>query len=256
MNIAIAKKWVLGVLVFALGAGMSAQSAIAKRVELTAEVVSLIGGASYRESGSVEWKPVSTETRVGSGDTVRTEENGQATLKLDDGSTVFVDSGTEFLVQTLAKDSDTEQSESIFGLPKGKLKAQVTPLDPGSVFNVETPVVVASVKGTTLTPTVNADGSVSVASDGGKTELEHEGENRFRAVLEDAEALIEYDPATGVIRITNLKGTFDVVDPEGVTHTLNLGDVLVISGGAATYIPVGSTDTSLLGTFLEPASGS
>jgi hypothetical protein len=115
-----------------------------------------------------------------------------------------------------------------------------------------------NVVGTTLTITINQDASVLVRSDAGTIDLIREGDLRMRASLETGEeALIELDPATAVLRITNLSGIFEVIGPDNVPITLADGDSVVFSGsGAATFIPGTPPvrDVPALETIGEPVT--
>jgi len=203
-----------------------------------AQVVSLSGQVEWRQAGSETWQPATINQQLAGSDKIRTAQESRVTLGLDEGSTIELFPGSEFSIQTLSKDPQTQQRESVFGIWQGKLVAKVSPLTEGSTFQFETPTTTVNVVGTTLTITINPDGSVSVRSDEGTVELIREGDHRMRLTLETGEhALVEYDPATGVLRVTSLSGTFDVTGPDNVLITLADGDTAVWSGGAATYIP-------------------
>ncbi|MBI4004238.1 MAG: FecR domain-containing protein, partial [Candidatus Omnitrophica bacterium] len=214
------------------------------------------GQVEWQQAGSDLWEPAMAQHELTSGDKLRTSDDGRATLTLDEGSTIELSPGSEFVIQSLSEDV-TGRSESIFGIWAGSLTAQVMPMSEGSVFQFETPTTTVNVVGTTLTITINPDGSVTVKSDEGTLELSREGDSRLRLELESGEeVLVEYDPGTGVLRVTSLSGTFDVVGPDNVPITLADGDTAVWSGGAATFIPgtppVG--DAPAADTLGEPVS--
>ena len=229
--------WGVGSLVFFVVMGLGVNPASADRTPRQAQIASLEGTVEWQQAGSDTWQPATLELQLASGDKVRTGQDGQAGLSLDDGSSIALEPGSEFVIQSLSEDI-IGQSESIFGLWAGKLTAQVMPISEGSVFQFETPTTTVNVVGTTLTITINPDGSVTVKSDEGTLELSREGDNRMRLTLETGEqALVEYDPGTGVLRVTSVSGTFDVVGPDDVPITLASGDTAIWSGGAATFIP-------------------
>jgi hypothetical protein len=98
---------------------------------------------------------------------------------------------------------------------------------------------------------------VAVASAEGTLELSREGDRRMRLTLDTGEeALVEYNASTGVLRVTSLSGTFDVVGPDDVLITLASGDTAVWSGGAATFIPGTPPvlDAPALETISEPVT--
>ena len=67
--------------------------------------------------------------------------------------------------------------------------------------------------------------------------------------------LVEYDPGTGVLRVTSLSGSFDVTGPDDIPITLANGDTVVYSAGAATFIPGGApVDVPAAETLGEPVT--
>jgi hypothetical protein len=177
-------------------------------------------------------------------------------LTLDDGSKIQVFANSEFAVQSLAKDSATEQLESILAVMKGKLRAEVVKQPEGSTFEFETPIMVAAIRGTTPVITVNPDGSVAVTDEDGLVDLVNEDGINFTATLDTGDQVhIVQDQTAGEIRITSVNGTFEVVGPDGKVYTLNTGDTIILTAGAATFIPAGTNtpDAPTGDGFGEPA---
>ena len=251
-------KIMLAGLVLIMGMALGIQPASASRVSRVAKITSLVGQVEWLKSGSDKCQACSEGQPLSEGDKIRTGTDGQATLTLDEGSTIQLSPGSEFTIQSLAKESASEQLESVLALMKGKLKAQVTPLKQGSKFEIETPAMVAAVRGTTFNIAINADGSIDVGSDDGAVDLIRQGLNKFLAQLESGdEALIEYDPISGDIKITCVKGSFQVTGPDGSKTTLNQGDSIVFKAGAATFISITDPVAAPPGeTFPEPTNGS
>ena len=246
----------------------------AEQVNLKTQFTQINGTVEWRRGENDTWKIVADNQQLERGDQVRTGDPGEATLALEDGTVIQLFSGTEFTVSTMGKDPATEQIESVVALLKGRVRAQVHPLKPGSTFEIETPAMVASVRGTTLNVGINADGAITAGSEEGNVNLIREGENNFIAKLETGEeALIEYDPNTGKVKVTCLKGILEITGPDGSERTLNPGDSVTYEGGAATFIPADlppapgdlgslpeqtdntSGDTSASSTLSSPASG-
>lgn len=252
-------------MVLALGVLLGPSIASADRVSRQAVITSSSGQVEWLKSGSDTWQAAGVDQQLASGDKVRTGEGGQVVLTYDDGSTTELSANTEFAVQTLTKDSANEQLESIVAILEGRVRAQVTPLKEGSKFEIETPVMVAAVRGTTLGVGVDTSTgtpgviNVEVTNEDGSVDLyREEGENPFTIKTESGdEVLVEYDPQTGVIKITSIKGTFEVIGPDKVTRILNEGDTVIFKGGAATFIPAGAPlgDAPIADTFVEPTSG-
>jgi hypothetical protein len=225
-----------------VGILLAADAAHADWAVRQVELSSLAGQVEWLQAGSETWQPAAVNQSLASGDKIRTGQDGQATLALDEGSTIQLTPGSEFAIQTLSEEPESEHLQSTFGLWQGKLIATITPVAEGSVFQFETTAVTISVPAggadPTLVITINPDGSVSVRSDDGPVDLIREGDYKMHARLESGEeALVEFDPATGVLRVTSLTGTFEVIGPDEVPITLASGDSVVYSGGAATFIP-------------------
>ncbi len=233
------QKKMVGAFVLILGVLIGTASAWADQVLRQAQVTSMNGKVEWLKAGSSDWQAVSPNQQLGGGDKMRTGEASTATLTLDEGSHIDLSANTEFAVQILAKDSKTEQLQSILAIMKGKMKAQVTPLKNGSSFEVETPVMVAAVRGTLFTITVNPDGSVDVVTDDGDVELIRKGQNKFIIKLgKGKEVRVEVDPKNGDVRITSIKGDFDITGPDGKVIHITEGQTVIIRGGAATFIPL------------------
>lgn len=247
--------WGVGSLVFFVVMGLGVNPASADRTPRQAQLASLSGSVEWQQAGRGTWQPASAAQSLASGDKLRTSDDGRATLTLDEGSTITLEPGSEFVIQSLSEDV-IGQSESIFGIWAGKLTATVTPVAEGSMFQFETPTTTVNVVGTTLTITINPDGSVSVSSDEGDVELIREGDYRLHVELSSGEeALVEFDPATGVLRVTSQGGTFDVIGPDNVPITLATDDSVVYTGGAATFIPsIAPVDVGPAETIGEPVT--
>lgn len=232
-------------------------SAWADQVLRQAQVTEVSGKVEWLKSGTQDWQAVSLNQQLSGGDKIRTAEASSAVLTLDEGSKIDLFAGSEFGVQALIKDSKTEQLQTALAIMKGKMKAQVTPLKNGSSFEVETPVMVAAVRGTTFTITINPDGSVSVEGADGTVELIRKGQNKFKVKLgKNKELRVEVDLKTGDVRITATKGDFDITGPDDKVINLKEGETVVLRGGAATFIPVSALNQPPAGDSLgEPILG-
>ncbi|HLD50697.1 MAG TPA: FecR family protein [bacterium] len=229
----------VGVLVLTLGLLFGSASAWADQVLRQAEITGANGKVEWLKAGASDWQPVTLNQKLDGGDKLRTGEESSAVLTMDEGSQIDLSAGSEFAVQTLTKDSQTEQLQSVLAIMKGKMKAQVTPLKNGSSFEVETPVMVAAVRGTTFTITVNPDGSVNLTTDDGTVEIIRKGQNKFKVKIgKGKEIRVVVDPATGDVRITSIKGDFYITGPDGAIIHLAEGQTIIIHGGAATFIPL------------------
>ncbi len=253
------RKWMTGIVLGLCAWVLGASSVWADQANREAVVTSATGQVEWLKSGEADWKIAAAGQKLGIGDKVRTGKKSEALLTLDDESKITLSAGSEFSIQSLIKNTSTEELETVLALMKGKLRSEVTPLKGNSKFEIETPAVVAAVRGTVLGISINPDGTISVGCDSGKVELDHKGENHFTALLDNGdEAEIDYNETTGVIKITSVKGSFDVKGPDGETKTLNEGDSVTFGKGPATFVPA-TTDTlnaPVTDTQNEAASGS
>ncbi len=234
------KKQINSSLFFILAILFGSAALHADTVARQAEVTSLSGQVEWLKAGEADWKPATLNQKLDNGDKVRTGTPGEATLTLDEGSTLELFGGSEFTVQSLLKDSASNKLDSVLAIMKGKLRAHVTHLNPGSSFKVETPLMSAVVRGTIFTLTVNPDGSVTAECSEGTVDLIKEGDNKFLVQTDQGDqALFEFDPTTNTFKITSLTGDFDVTGPDGTVTHLKQGETIVINAGAATFVPVG-----------------
>ena len=254
----MSKGYVLGSLWVIAAVLFGAAEGFADRISRQAEISALSGQVEFLKGGAGDWEKAALNQKLESGDKIRTGPGSGATLALDDGSVLQLSPEAEFAIQTLSRDSNTKQLESLLAILKGKVRAQVTPLTEGSRFEIETPAMVAAVRGTTVNVGLNPDNTIGASSEDGTVDLIREGENSFTAALDTGEELlIEHNPETGEIKLTCVSGPVDVVGPDGVTRTMNSGDILIFSGGAATFIPLTPPggDAPVGGALSEPPSG-
>lgn len=103
------------------------------------------GSAEVIRSGKIE--PAKTGAGIRTSDTIKTADHSKIAVVLKDSSIVRLDANTEVEVGNIdyqggkIKDAD-------FKLKLGRFWSKVTPLSPGGNFNIETPTIVASVRGT------------------------------------------------------------------------------------------------------------
>lgn len=97
---------------------------------------------------------------VGAGDTIRLADTATAQLRLNDGSTVDLFSGTTLNVAELVTDGDYRVQLSLLS---GKILNRVVRLlKPGNTFEVKTPSSTASVRGTVFTVETQSETSAQI----------------------------------------------------------------------------------------------
>ncbi len=121
----------------------------------SATVTELRGGVQARENQAASFRAAQLGEALGVGAGIRTDDTGQATLKLTEGSIIRVDRSTTFELTELSGDETNPQT--VLGLNVGRLfvlTAQVLGL---TGFDIQTPAGVASVRGSAFSVQFNAE---------------------------------------------------------------------------------------------------
>ncbi len=87
-----------------------------------------------------------TGTEIKEGDLLKTNTDSRVSIMLKDGSVVRLEAGSKVKIERL-KYSNGQIDDAVFVLESGKMWSKVEPLGQGN-WQVETPVIVASVRGT------------------------------------------------------------------------------------------------------------
>lgn len=99
---------------------------------------------------------------LGQGALLRTGRGGFVTLRLADGSTVTLPSQSTVRIAHLRRVRLTEAVERSFVAERGRMRVQATPMtDPGSSFEVRTPLTVSAVRGTVFRASFAPDATVA-----------------------------------------------------------------------------------------------
>ncbi|MEZ4594303.1 MAG: FecR domain-containing protein [Chloroflexota bacterium] len=160
------RAWAFGLatlLILVLGAFVLAQPGGTEAtlvVSAGEAVVNQAGGAIF--AGAAETAVAAGDIiTVKQGDTIRLDENGTAQLRLQDGSTVDLFSGTSATVSELVMDEDSYRFQ--LNLLAGKTLSRVVRLlRAGDAFEIRTPSSTASVRGTVFTVAVPSPDSSHV----------------------------------------------------------------------------------------------
>jgi len=100
---------------------------------------------------SVDGEPLKVSASVAEGQTVRTQADGFATLRLADGSVLSVPASSSLIMKRLRVFKGTGLTDSIIEMQSGSLESEVAPEKNGvGRFEVQTPVSVTGVRGTRL----------------------------------------------------------------------------------------------------------
>lgn len=128
------------------------------RVEMVDGVIS-----SFRGNVTVDGQPVTVGARVRQGMKVETGADAFVTVRLPDGSAISLPSQSRIHVQRLRRILLTGGLERRFRLEAGRSQSSVRPFkDPGSSFQVTTPLSVSAVRGTDFRVAVDETGQRAV----------------------------------------------------------------------------------------------
>jgi len=131
-------------------------------------------------SAQVLWRdqarPAALGALVRAGERVRTGQDARIGLHWADGSRIEVGPNSELVVQRCRRNRAKHTSQSRFRLNVGEIWIRVRgALEPGSKFEVETPTIVAAVRGTVFAVRVCADGTTSLEVYRGEVEIRGDG---------------------------------------------------------------------------------
>ncbi|MCA9396119.1 MAG: FecR domain-containing protein, partial [Candidatus Omnitrophica bacterium] len=133
-------------------AGLAANAATGMLFASHSQKVSAdeIGGdAQIQRKNSDVWEPIEEGSQVEGEDTIKTGENGRVRLTFDGKTVVYLTPNTELTVSEVSKKSGDIRT-TLLNLKMGRLKAEVDKQKGESVFKVQTPTAIASVRGTVL----------------------------------------------------------------------------------------------------------
>ena len=133
----------------------------AGEVDKRKAVISFLKGGVKVTTVSKEIKKASLAMALYEGDRIDTSENSRVEIKLDEGSTIRISANTSIVLSGL-KEYETKR-ETTVNISSGRIWLNVTKLlGKDSKFKIETPVVVAAVKGTVYRADVEKDGKTNV----------------------------------------------------------------------------------------------
>jgi len=136
-----------------------------KQTPAPAIILNISGDVSYASAkdGKVTTLSVDKKT-LSTGDRIITGQDGSATIKFADGSTLLLQKQSELILDTLSAFGSTGMVDTRMRLRKGRLETSVTPkTTPGSRYEITTPAAVAAVRGTQFRIGYQADDSIMLS---------------------------------------------------------------------------------------------
>jgi hypothetical protein len=116
--------------------------------QIIGTVTGLTGGAMVQRAGGAVSEPLALGKGIHQGDILRTGPGGRLRVTLQDASVLSLGADTELKLDHLAVSAPPDDSGSLFTLAGGFLRAAVGRLRPGSLFEIQSPSMVAAVRGT------------------------------------------------------------------------------------------------------------
>ncbi len=127
--------------------------------KMNASVVSAAGEARIHKAGADDWAPVKAGDVLSEGDKLQTGADGRIELRTPSGNALFIQENTEIGLKTFRVDKKSGLYDNRLEMKKGKISGIVNKVQ-GSTFKVETPVAIATVRGTFIQVTLEpASGS-------------------------------------------------------------------------------------------------
>jgi hypothetical protein len=118
--------------------------------EMEGWVANRAGSVEIKKSGRRDWRGALMNDSLKEGDELKTGEEGDVEIRLDNGNSVVLKPNTEVKLTKLKRDPKTGEYENLFEARQGKLKAVIDKLEGKSTFKVKTPVALCGVRGTVM----------------------------------------------------------------------------------------------------------
>ncbi len=123
------------------------------------------GNVFVMKSGTDTWMEAQVGMTLEIGDTIKADDNSSAEITFFEGSTIGLEAGTEIAVAALDLAKDTGTTTILLKQEIGKTISRVTKLaDSASRYEVETPAVVAAVRGSNMVVYVGEDGTTFICN--------------------------------------------------------------------------------------------
>ena len=133
-----------------------------KHQPATAMVIQLRGEAHLTSATDGSTRPLTNNTRLHSGDRIKTGPDGNLNIRFADGSELLVLSGSEVTMDSLSAYGTTGMVDTRVRLQGGRIDTRAKPSQgPGSRYHIITPAAVAAVRGTQFRVSADTDKPVA-----------------------------------------------------------------------------------------------
>ena len=263
---------VLLVIVVAAGAFLFIPRGAVVEAVNAAVLAVLNAGVDAQRTGEPEFGPAFDGDVFATGDVVRSDENGRAVLTFFDGSTISVDPSSRVRVVSLVKTSDGG-IQLLLEQTAGRTWASVATLvSPSSKFEIKTPSMTATVRGTafeTIVETVNGQVVTTIRTDEGEVVAQAvaggqvsipAGQQASVQQGQQAPAAAQPQPPTPKLRFSAPAGAgFTVIDPRGLQCGSSAGAVqrqipkCEVQTGAGQTVTIGEVVAGVYSLVLTAA---
>lgn len=226
--------------------------AVLSDVQSFARIESVSGEVMVQPAGTAF--PARAGAVLGEGTLIRTGRSGFIALRLADDSVVSLPSQSAVRIVRLRKVLMTGAVERAFAAESGRLRAAVTPMpDPGSTFEVRTPITVSAVRGTEFRVGYDEAAARAVTEvEGGKVSFAGaataDGPARTVLITPGQGAI---SGAAGPAGLTPLLAAPRLIDPDAPQTASELHFTAEPLAGAAGYRVQISRDAGLLDLVSE-----
>lgn len=132
-----------------------------------AKVLSVTNEATVRPHLERRFAPMTADTTLNVGDTVRTADGGRVVIELADGTRIQLGPDSRLTFDRLTQYGRTGMADTRLRLERGRIRTRVQPVENGdSRFEVETPSAVAAVRGTQFDLSTDNEGTRLAVTEG------------------------------------------------------------------------------------------
>jgi hypothetical protein len=117
-------------------------------VNVQGKAVAVKGSVQFRNPQVMLWNDLKLGQTLTAGDRIRTGEDGQLKIEMNDGNFLYVKPNSEIFIEKLTSDPATGKYESVFEVINAQIKAEVHDQTNLRTFEIRTPTSVAGVRGT------------------------------------------------------------------------------------------------------------
>jgi|GEM_PF-6017664 len=168
-----------------VGVGVALAADSDSGTPMIATITQLQGGVFVQKGEGAALEPAKRNEILSAGDRVETTEDGLAQITIENGNRIDLKPSSNLTLSELMMNRGQGTFISRFYSTEGKIRAQVRRMSGDSVFEVKTPVAVASVRGTVMFLTISRQAMQAAFFDGmgqiqnlisGRTQIVGDGE--------------------------------------------------------------------------------